>query len=302
MLWGTSYEIVYANPQSPHYLSELQWQIQPLWYAGLSAAFGPADPFRQRGFFTELNFKAGLPLTTGSMEDRDWFPIVDPPGSITHFSSHDNKTALALLAGLKGGFSFPLNEILCLKASLDISYMFFRFEARGGYIQYGQYSQNDNLNSPDNGNYNKGTSNPCVPWRADWYKGEMNGKMVSFDQHWFVASPRGELVLKPGRFTIAAALSISPFSFCYAVDNHILRKTIFTEIMMMGLFVEPEVTGVFQLNENFSIGLNVSYRHIGEVRGNTQTKEQGEKSPWIDNIAGAAYRVFRGAALVRWMP
>jgi outer membrane protease len=303
LFWGTSYEIVYNNSNSSKYLSELQWQIQPLWYLGFSAAFGLTDPLKQRGFFTDLDLKAGLPLKTGVIEDRDWFPFVDPSGSLTHFSSHNNKTTFAFLADLKGGYSFPVAGSLSLNVSLHISYMLYRFEAWNGYVQYGQYAQKSPFNTRTNGNYNKGTSDVCVPWNANWYKEYVSGKGVSYKQHWIAASPRAGLVFKPGRFTIEAALSVSPLSLCYAVDHHIWRSITFTEIMMPGLFFEPEGSAVFALNNNFSIGLEISYRHIGELRGNTQTTdENGENSAWIKGVAGAAYRAFRGAAIVRWTP
>jgi outer membrane protease len=302
ILWGTSHEIVYNDSRSSRYLSELQWQIQPLWYAGLSTTFGLADPFKRLGFFADLGLKAGLPVETGRMEDRDWFPIVEPSGSLTHFSSHDNKTTLAFMADLGGGFSSPLTSVFLFNVSLRISYMLFRFQAWNGYVQYGQYAQLDPLSKRENGNWGKNTSDTAVPWRADWYKEAVPGKLMTYDQHWIFVSPRAGLILKPGRFTIEAALSVSPLSFCYAFDDHILRGITFTEIMLPGFFIEPEGSVFFAFNENFSAGLEVSYRHTGELKGNSRTTEHGVKGPWIENVAGAVYRAFRGAALVRWTP
>jgi outer membrane protease len=300
ILWGTSYEIVYANSQDMTYLSELQWKTNPLWYGGLAAAFAPAEPFSRIGFFAELGLKVGVPVKTGVMEDRDWFPKADPPGALTHFSSHENRSTFALLADLRLGVSFPVSRNFFLKLSVDPSYMFFGFEAWNGYYQYGQYDRNDPNSNKSNGNYDKGTDADCLPWRQDWYKTKISGMGISYDQHWFLVSPRGEAILKLGRFTLSAALALSPFTFCYAIDNHALRDMIVEDAMMMGLFIEPKGSVLFALNGAISLGIEAGYRHISGMRGNTKYTQNGVETPWVENVAGAGYRVFEGAVVLRW--
>jgi outer membrane protease len=92
LLSGTSREIVYNGTHSRQYISELQWNMKPLWFIGVMTGYGPRDPLKKIAFFTELEIKVGIPAKTGSIEDRDWLTPVTTSGALTHFSSHDNKT------------------------------------------------------------------------------------------------------------------------------------------------------------------------------------------------------------------
>ncbi|MDR2142742.1 MAG: omptin family outer membrane protease [Treponema sp.] len=286
ILYGTSYEIVYDSSSSQRYLSELQWNIKPLLFAGLSAEFGPKNPLDKFSFFTGLEIKAGLPGKTGVMEDRDWLYPVTVPGSLTHFSSHENQGKAAFLADLGGGVSFPLGKMAALKISLDFSYMYFKHEAWNGYIQYGSNNTN---------------TLPYVPWQADWPKSDIPGLVADYTQHWFILSPAVALVVPGKRVSFSVSIAVSPAVACIAFDNHFRRDFLTHERMFGGIFLEPEGNFFFSFSDSFGIGLSASYRYINGTRGDrydTDTKNETD-TPWMKDIAGAGYRAFQGKAAFR---
>jgi outer membrane protease len=284
MLYGTSYEIVYYSPSGRRYLSELQWNLKPLFFAGLSAAFAPRNPLDRIAFFAELEIKMGLPGKTGVTEDRDWFPIVSPPGSLTHFSSHENYARAAFLADLGGGVSFPLGHSAAVKLSLDLSYMFFKHEAWDGYIQYGP-------NYYDPPQYE--------PWNSSFEKKSLSGLGMDYTQHWFIASPGIAFVVPGKSVSFSIFVAASPAVICVAFDNHFWRDLLTHELMFGGFFFETEVNFFFAFSESLGIGLSVSYRTISETRGDRFDTENGIDTPWIRDVAGAGYKAIQGKAAFR---
>jgi outer membrane protease E len=286
ILYGTSYEIVYDTSSSQRYLSELQWNIKPLFFAGLSAEFGPRNPLDKFSFFAELEIKAGLPGKTGEIEDRDWLYPVTVPGSLTHFSSHENHTKMAFLADLGGGVSFPLGKIFVLKIALNFSYMFFKYESWNGYIQYGP---NRYTPPPD-----------YVPFDSSFTKEPLYGLGMDYTQHWFILSPAVALVVPGKRVSFSFSVAVSPVVACIAFDNHFLRDLLTHERMFGGIFLEPEGNFFFAFSDFFGIGLSGSYRYIDGTRGDRYDTENGIDKPWMRNIAGAGYRAFQGKAVFKF--
>jgi outer membrane protease len=287
ILYGTSYEIVYYHSSSQRYLSELQWNMKPLFFAGLSAELGPRNPLNGFAFFAELKIKAGLPGETGVTEDRDWFPNVPTaPGALTHFSSHENRTKAAFLADLGGGVSFPLGKASVLKIALNFSYMFFKHEAWNGYTQYGS-------NPTD-------TNKDCVPWQSTWEKKYLYGLGMDYTQHWFILSPAVALVVPGKPVSFSLSIAASPAVVCIAFDNHFLRNLLTHERMFGGMFLEAEGSFFFAFSGFFGIGLSASYRYINGTRGDRYDTENGIDTPWMRHIAGAGYRAFQGKAAFRF--
>jgi outer membrane protease len=287
ILYGTSHEIVYDHTSSQRYLSELQWNIKPLFFAGLSAELGPRNPLNEFAFFAGLEIKAGLPGKTGAVEDRDWFPNVpSAPGALTHFSSHENHTKAAFLADLDGGVCFPLGKTSALKISLNFSYMFFKYEAWNGYTQYGS-------NPTD-------VSQNCDPWQPGWNKVYINGLGMDYTQHWFILSPAVALVVPGKRISFSFSIAVSPAVVCIAFDNHFWRDLLTHERMFGGMFLETEGNFFFAFSGFFGIGLSASYRYIDGTRGDRYDTENGIDTPWMRNIAGAGYRALQGKAAFRF--
>ena len=292
-MYGTAYEIAYKHSGSSGYVSELQWDIKPLLYMGINCTFAPEKPANRWGFFIGIGIKAALPMETGTMEDRDWLSH-DPyyhtaPGSLTHFSSHDNHTKAAFLINLDTGFSLPLGKCV-LKFYLNLNYMYFKWEARDGYIQYGP-------NGHDND-----SSFPFLPWEPGFPKLSINGLGISYTQHWILFNTGIGADFYLGRFIFSAAVFAGP-PVCIAIDEHHKRNPAFKTIGILtsGFAVKPELNAVFLLSKNFDIGLSFSYLYIGETRGDSKYKESGSStSIWYNDAEVAALRAFEGSLSLKY--
>jgi outer membrane protease len=284
IIYGTSYEISYHG-NSSQYTSELQWDIKPLWYVGLATEYGPKEASKDDGFFVNLELKVGIPGETGTMEDRDWLTPTTTPGSLTFFSSHDNYTKTAFLANIRGGYTIPLNEHSILKSYLCFSYMFYKFEASDGYIQYGANNHPPNI------------SNPYGPWNKDWAKDYTKGVGIAYSQHWFYLAPGLEIAFALWKFDFAFSFSASPLVFSFTKDNHFQRIPPFEIRGFLFGRLYPEPKGSFSCNFNkfFSLDFTVAYRFIKGARGDFKQKEfysTYTTTTTYNDIAGAAYKAF----------
>ena len=286
-LYGTSYEIVYQDSRSEDYLSELQWEIKPLLYLGLNVEFGPQNPLEQWGLFADLGVKAGLPIETGVMEDRDWMLPNTVPGSLTHFSSHENHTRAAFLVNLGTGLSLPLSNFL-IKFSLNFDYWYFKWEARNGYSQYGpnypQLSSSDPL---------------YIPWNPGFDKEPSQGLIVSYTQHWLLTSFGIGAEYFLDRFTFSAAVLLG-FANCKAIDDHHLRNIRWTGILSRGFTIRPKLGIFFSLSDTIDIGLSAAYIYIGETRGDTEEINETGNRIIIWNGEAAAFRAFDTSLMFRF--
>jgi outer membrane protease len=288
-LFGTAYEIVYQNSKSDHYLSELQWNMKPLLYWGLDLELAPQKPMQRWGPFFGLGIKAGLPMETGDIEDRDWIPSSTRPGALTHFSSHDNHTKAAFLVNLETGLSFPLWKML-FKVYLDADYMYFKWEAQDGYTQYGP-----NKYEPPP---------PYIPWDPSFPKEpftDMGGLGITYQQHWILISTGVGADFPFGRFTLSGTLFFSPLVFCIDIDEHHARTPPFTTtgFLYKGISLKPKLGISFLFNDHLELELFGSYLWIGETRGNVK-QEEPDNTTVYENSEGARFSAFEGGISLRY--
>jgi len=291
-LYGTSYELIYDTAGNSQYVSELQWNMHPLLFAELSVEYGLKEPFQKIGFYGALDIKLGFPMKTGVMEDRDWLTPTTTPGSLTLFSSHENKTKSAVMADLEAGISLPLINNMSINLYLGFSYMYFKFEGWNGYSQYGP------------NNHIATQSNPYVPWDSSWSKDSINGLGINYTQHWFILKPGIGFLWNTKYFTLKAGVSASPLVGCYAIDNHYQRvPSLQTRSdLSKSFYVEPMAEFLYKFNNRFSLGVSFSYRHIEEARGDIEQDEYfptGTITTKFQNISGAAYKAFAGEVVFR---
>jgi outer membrane protease len=291
-MYGTSYEIVYKNSVSNRYMSELQWNIKPLLFFGLDIDFGPQEPLEHWGFFAGLGIKAGLPMVTGIIEDRDWLEPTTVPGSLTLFSSHENHTKAAFLANLNTGLSLPVQKFM-FKFYLNFDYMYFSWEARDGYTQYDK-----NIRA-------KGDNTPYVPWDSGFQKNYANalGLGISYVQHWFLFSTGIGGKLPLGRFTLSADVFLG-IPVCIGIDDHHKRRIRFTDYLYRGLLIKPQLGVSFAISDHFDIGLSAAYWYIGETRGDTYQQNQGGGGYWakVREPGGASFKAFEGMLALTYHP
>jgi outer membrane protease len=259
-VWGQAMEYVYPllGETKNELLSELIWDMKPVFYYGIQAQFSRVDKMKGPGFFSSLSFKAGIPADSGVMEDRDW---LKPENSdLTRFSSHTNKTNEFFLLDAAVGFSFPVNSFLYIKEFISASWMRFVFTGRDGYGIYNDMNQKEH-----------------------YFSGE---KVISYQQDWLLLGIGISTcinILYP--FSFEFSFQLSPITYCAAIDNHISRNIIFRDFTW-GIVLEPSFNMSFVLKPvEFSLGL--SYRHIGKTKGVSYTNARNTGFALGENKAGA---------------
>jgi outer membrane protease len=219
-VYGQALEFVYNPPGAEReILSELIWEMKPVFYYGLYVDFGRIDLMSRPGFFASVSFKAGIPADSGVMEDRDWYqgvPPINENDDFTHFSSSTNKTREFFWLDVVVGASIPVKSLFYIKPFLSGSWTRFSFIAKDGYAMY--------------------------PSGQESFEGE---EVCNYQQDWFLSAlgiSVGTNILSP--FSFDLSFQISPFTYCVAVDEHFKRKTkteddtlIFRDYTSMGLFL-----------------------------------------------------------------
>jgi outer membrane protease len=278
-LYGRGEEIVYLDEDSDTYLSQLLWDMKPLFYAGSSLDFSQQNPLERPGFFTRVSLKFGIPGKTGTMEDRDWMNYTINDG-LTHFSSHDNYTQGAFLLDLSLGLSFPIASRVLLKGYLAFSYMHLFWASQDGFTQY---ASKDILS----GGY--------APWEEAIPKTPYYGPAINYQQEWLMFTPGLALHIPfPYGLGLGFSLQISPFIRCVALDDHFLTEKQYSDQTSQGgLLVESQGSLSFAPNPRLEFSLSLAYRSMKGLRGPTYYRNTGTTSGQVVQIGsgGTGYQV-----------
>ncbi|MDR0629157.1 MAG: omptin family outer membrane protease [Treponema sp.] len=279
-LYGQGEEIVYLNGTSDTYLSQLLWDMKPLFYAGTALKVSPVDPLERLGFFADLSLKSGVPHKTGIMEDRDWMNKLNEEKNdgLTHFSSHDNYTQGAFLLDLAAGLSLPLARRLVLQGYMAFSYMYFSWASQNGFTQYASEA-----------------SGVYAPWDAAIPKSTHYGPAINYQQEWLILTP-GLAVYIPFPYGLSLRLDgrISPWIWCVALDDHFLTEIQYSDQTSQGgLLLEARGEIAFAPHSRWELFLFLGYRSIQGLRGPTYTRKTGKTSGLVvqNGSGGTGYRV-----------
>ena len=271
-LFGHSEEIVYKNPQSTDYLSELLWDLKPHLYIGIEGAFTPANR-ASAGLIAFGSVKLGLPGLNGIMENRDWMNTNN--NFLTHYSRHNAVSGFSILTDLSLGYSWALTQAISFQAYGEFSYMYFSWTGRDGYNQY-----------PST------LFQPHPPWNEDIPKVNFNGRVITYEQSWFVLSPGIALNARiNSMLSLGLGFSYSPLVFCFAKDEHLLRDTIFYDILSFGNYINIKGNVLLNPLENINLNFSVAYRYANGLRGNTYIR-QNNQTIASGNTGGAGYSAF----------
>ena len=271
-LYGQAEEIVYKDANSDVYMSELLWDLKPLFYAGLKASFGPRNYFDKSGFFINGSIKFGFPLNTGNMEDRDW---QYPDNSLTNFSCHDLVSLSSITAGLSAGYSFRVANFLSIGAYLDFLFMQQSWSASDGYYQYLKVDKFNNIE-------------PGQVWTDDIPKEYLTGEIINYKQDWFIFAP---FVLIKGRvnhlLSLEAFFGYSPLIYCSDRDLHVQRGITYRDNTSFGHFLSAGGSIIISPLYYMDLFLTFSYKNISGSRGDVKTA-----ASFYEGIAGTGYSAF----------
>jgi outer membrane protease len=257
-LYGQGEELVYQSAASDQLLSQLLWDLKPLWYGGIKMEFARRNPLAGFGFFSTLSMKFGFPMVTGIMEDRDW---QGPAGEYTNYSRHDALSNGALILDLAAGPSIPIGSILALRPSLGFSYTRLSWTGQDGYRHYGQELGGNNYAPLED-------SDPRVP---------VSGPVVSYSQEW-ICMPLGfSLQIMPGRrFSGILWFHAGPIFKFQGLDEHHIKSIQFRDEIRGGYFLEPGGEFRFSFGEHFSLRIYGSWRRFaGKSHGKAYSRPIG---------------------------
>jgi len=280
---GQAEEIVY--PPSDHkakLLSELLWDIMPVFYYGLSLDFSRAQPLEKWGFFATLSLRNGIPGKSGKMEDSDWMSAEND--ALTHFSSHDNFTNELFIFDVSAGVSLPLSQSLLLKPYITMSYMRFSFTGQYGYGKYAR-----EIGGAYSGIYASIDDNPDTVSFANWEK------VINYTQNWITVAPGVALGYYFYRFYAELFFNISPLVSCADIDEHLPTSPpqVFKDYMQGGIFLEPGFHFSFFAGRRLEFSQDFSWRYMGGTRGPTWYGSPIGTGTFVQNgEAGAGLSLF----------
>jgi outer membrane protease len=263
VLYGVAKEFVYSTSDfngKSYTLSELEWEVKPLFYAGASLELSTLA-----GLTASLDVRMGVPGKTGSSTDSDWLNYNDNGDPVkTNFIFSDCYTERAILLDAQVGWQFPLASWLSLEPFAAFGLMDFKWTARDGYFQYPP------------GWFGAGASKPYPP-ASTRPKEHEAGACIIYEQTWFIPAAGITATFNAGKvFRISASFAITPFVFCNDVDNHEFEDSIdFYDTMRGGLLLEPKVTLEWQVSRRARLSLDVSYMHIAGLLGDTSKVDTG---------------------------
>lgn len=259
MVYGSAEEIVYPTGSTKgEFLSQLLWDMKPLFYCGALLDFSPIDPMEKWSFYSALSFKAGIPAKTGKMEDRDWQSVEN--SALTNYSVHDNESREAFWLEGAFGVSFPIKSRFLFSLSANVSYMHFSFTGWGGSFQYAAETSAGHF-SPI-GEAQKGSFS--------------SGKVINYTQDWLIVAPGLSLNARfLSYFSAELFFQISPLIWCADLDQHLLTGDQFRDYTRWGLFLEPKGRLVFIPNQRLSLSLDLAYRYITGSRGEVYVQPSG---------------------------
>ena len=270
MIYGQGEEILYKYPDKTQFVSQLLWDLKPLFYSGFVIDFGKRDSVEVSGVNASLSLKYGWPLKTGIMEDRDW--LNDNEDYLTHFSRHTAYSQNALLLDLSAGYSWKIRDNLSIGANGVFTYMHYSWSGENGFSQYPD-SSFDSSDYPE--------------WDKSYYKDYVYGKIIIYNQNWLIFSPGINLKWKIHPiFSIKAFFNYSPLIYVLTRDDHLIpdenyQGQAFWDYCSFGHFIDGNLESIFTFSNNLDLGLSISYRYIFGSRGPSDVAKAGIGSTGI---------------------
>ncbi|MDR2901154.1 MAG: omptin family outer membrane protease [Treponema sp.] len=273
MLYGSSFELVYRTRDDV--VSELRWDMKPLFYLSSFLEYARTDPFSRSGFYARVGLKGGFSGKTGFMEDRDWMAAEN---ALSHFSKHDNITNEALLLDASFGYSFPFFSSFIITPLLNFHYMRYDWTGLNGYAQYGDEIVRDVL---------------YEAWDESIPKSYLSGAVIGYSQNWLIPSfglslqcVFFERVLLDGSFLF------SPWIWVFSVDDHYARDLRYYDSSSGGYLLEPRFALSFVFNKKMKLILNGSYRYTNDSKGDSRSYDSESDIFLGTSLAGAEYQVW----------
>jgi outer membrane protease len=313
IVYGQAFELVYPNPEitKGELLSELRWDMKPVYYLGLNLDFGRINKMTSVGFYTSIAFKAGIPGDSGVHENRDWMSTEN--SNLTHFSSHTNRTRELFWLDALAGVSIPVKSYFYIKPFISGSWMHFAYSGmngRGIYARkevcsvYCTLPHQSGSSCPGRGPPDFTKYHPIDSADFPYYNYpdgySFTGEVIRYQQDWLLIAAGisiGTNFFYP--FVFNFSFQISPFTYCAARDDHLTRNVTFLDFTGWGLFYEPKGKISFYI-KNIDFSLEGAYRIIGRTTGPSYNDDGTPGIFRSGGLAGAALSLIDIRFLVRY--
>jgi outer membrane protease len=245
VILGVAREFVYSGS---YVVSELDWPLLPAVFIGMKL-----DMTTQAGFIASLEAQAAVPTPSGTMTDSDF---LNGDGVKTHYSQSDSTLTGAIILAAQAGWGLPLpaGQPLTLFAPfLQFEFMHFSWAASNGYLQY----------PPQ-------TSAPYTPWSPSTTKVPIYGTGILYTQNYFIPALGLKGTIQAlDTLTVDFSLAFSPYMWCFDVDEHLFRFLKFYDYLHGGIMIEPRLSATLAITPRATLSLDVLYRHISGLVGDT---------------------------------
>ncbi len=246
---GNALEYVYYNDK---FLSELIWDMKPMLSAGMKAG---AE--WRNGLTVSVEGSLAAPMNTGIMEDSDWFNLYyyNQDTEKTNFSRHEAELlyggSLEALIGKTFKAGGGGKRDISVTPALGIRYYRWKWDANDGYTQY----------ASDSGAY---------VWSENLPKTPISGTGISYEQQYLIpiAAVRADLSFSTN-LKISTSVALSPWLYCYSIDNHHLTGYDYHDIMTGGYLLEPALAVEWTASPKVVPFLSLKWTQIGGLRGKT---------------------------------
>jgi hypothetical protein len=287
--YGTLGEYVYTPDTNGDYakLSELDWDMKPLWYYGGKISFG------WRGVSISGYAEGFIPAGAGSMYDSDWqnITINSDADTKTNYSISENTLISSYKLGADASYTFYLDKYVSVQAIAAVDYMYTNMEARNGY---GWYADKDTLDSSVGYSYD--SSN------AVYYP---SGNLLGIDYTredmltWIGIT---SIITPVRQFTVTLSFFVSPYTYIQSTDHH-YGKGYYIDIMSgFCTAYKFETSGAYNLTKNILLQLTVSWLFSGIIKGDDyfSTSQTGSWTKVSDIISGADLNCFETSLALRY--
>ncbi len=239
-----------------------------------------------RFIYTNFNFHAAVPKSSGYMQDYDWLNSLydewadDDPTELTNYSISNNRLNSYYSFGFRVGGTIPLPLKIRITPFISYEYEYLDMTGSDGY-----YSYKD----------------------RNWKKIDLSGKVISYKQEYnaFLLGLDLQSESIPHTF-IDAAFMIAPYTTSLkALDIHHVRSIGFLDDMPDSLMLKGNASLMYSFSKNHKLGLSGYIQYIpctsgpdymAYVNSNGQATSSYRKSG--DGIEGGTQRLLWEIALV----
>ena len=261
VLNGMMKELYYYDNNSDgtysYKLSQLDWEITPIYYAGITMSINP---------IWNLHISSGiwklLGKNLGKMEDRDWnegFP--DYNGDLNMYSEHDNILDNGIMFDVNISYSFSLNDSLTISPIIGFSYRQIKMYGQDGYGLY--------------------------PNHIDEIKRDQNfsGKVITYEQKQKIPYIGINLLYKANeKLTCSLSGFYTPFAIIDAVDQHLTLdpQIEFKDEISNASYLSLIASFNYNINKNMFLSFSANYICIAKSMGDTSHRNIGATTYFQD--------------------